>query len=91
MLVAVVREPHRIVVAASNGGADTHPHWFLNLSADPHVEVLIDGRRRPMIASVADAAARARLWPQVVRDSPAYQRYQERTSREIPLVILTER
>jgi deazaflavin-dependent oxidoreductase (nitroreductase family) len=88
MLVATLCLGDTLVLAASNGGAVRHPDWYLNLSADPEVEVLFRGRRRRMRARTADDDERAELWPRVVAASPAYGRYQERTSRLIPLVLL---
>jgi deazaflavin-dependent oxidoreductase (nitroreductase family) len=90
MLVAVWQDAGRMVVAASDGGADHHPQWYLNLRHAPRVEVLMGGRRRAMTARTATPEERARLWPEVVASSPAYGRYQARTSRVIPLVILQE-
>jgi deazaflavin-dependent oxidoreductase (nitroreductase family) len=77
----------RLVLVASFGGSPTHPHWFRNLRADPEVEV--DGRS--YTATVADDEERARLWPRIVERYPGYARYQARTSRTIPLVILERR
>ena len=77
------------VVVASRGGDDTHPAWFLNLRDDPNVEVVFKGGpRRPMVAHVATPEERARLWPQVTKKYRHYAGYQERTEREIPLVLL---
>ena len=91
MLVALVREPGRVVVAASNGGSPYHPDWFRNLVADDSVEVLAGGRHVPMRARAAAPDERAELWPRVIAGSPAYARYQQHAGREIPLVILTPR
>jgi deazaflavin-dependent oxidoreductase (nitroreductase family) len=88
MLVVVLRDGERLVVAASDGGADRHPQWYLNLCREPRVEVLMNGRRRAMTARTATAAERAELWPRVRAGAPAYGRYQDRTAREIPLVLL---
>jgi deazaflavin-dependent oxidoreductase (nitroreductase family) len=79
----------RLVVIASYGGDDRAPLWFQNLQADPAVTVEVDGKRTPMTASVADAATRARLWPQAVAMYKGYEGYQRKTDREIPLVLLT--
>lgn len=76
------------VVVASNGGDDHHPAWYLNLSANPRVEVVSKGDRRPMRATVADPDERAVLWPEVVAGHSNYAEYQERTSRQLPLVVL---
>ena len=74
-------------MAWRRGGSPTHPYWFLNLSADPRVE--IDGR--PFAARVATDEERERLWPRVVERYPGYAGYQAKTSRTIPLVVLDPR
>ena len=76
------------VVVASRGGDDTHPAWYLNLRDNPAVTVRVRDVTRPMTARVATAAERAELWPRIVADHRNYGGYQERTSREIPLVFL---
>ena len=77
------------VVVASRGGDDTHPAWFLNLRDNPGVMVSIQGAAaQKMTARVATPAERAELWPRVTVDHRNYAEYQEKTEREIPLVIL---
>jgi deazaflavin-dependent oxidoreductase (nitroreductase family) len=89
MLTSPVQEGDTFVVVASRGGDDFHPAWFLNLRADPAVEVkLKDGRKRPMRARVATPEERERLWPQVTSAYKTYAGYQRKTDREIPLVLL---
>lgn len=78
----------RYVLVASNGGADQHPAWFLNLAADPLVEVQVARTRTPMRARRASAAERAALWPRMTHTYPGYTTYQERTRREIPVVLV---
>lgn len=75
-------------VIGSKGGADGHPAWFLNLRDNPDVEVQVGRRRRRARARVAAGAERERLWRQATRVWPQYERYQSRTSREIPVVLL---
>jgi len=91
MLTAPIHEPNRIVVIASKGGDDRHPYWYLNLVADPDVEVTENGVTRPMRARTADEAEKARLWPQIVRANPGYAGYQQKTSRDIPVVVCEPR
>ena len=72
-------------VAASNGGHDRHPAWFLNLQANPDVDVVMRDRSGPMRARVASREEKAALWPQVVAAYGDYAVYQQRTERDIPL------
>jgi len=68
---------------------DHHPAWFLNLRDDPNVEVTTKGQpKRRMVARIANAEERARLWPLVTADHKNYAGYQTKTDREIPLVLL---
>ncbi len=91
MLTSPIQEGTMLVVVASRGGDDNHPAWFLNLRDHPQVEVAYAGRpARPMLARVATAEERARLWPLIVADHKNYAGYQARTTREIPLVLLEE-
>jgi deazaflavin-dependent oxidoreductase (nitroreductase family) len=80
-----------IVVVGSNGGDDRTPAWVHNLEAQPDVEVELRGRRQPMRAAIADDARRAELWPRAVAAYPQYAKYQEKTTRTIPLVLLAAR
>jgi F420H(2)-dependent quinone reductase len=86
-----VRDGENIVIVASKGGDPRHPSWFHNLRAHPDVRVQIGSRQRPVRAHVADPQERARLWPKALEVYPGYEGYQERTAREIPLVILRPR
>jgi deazaflavin-dependent oxidoreductase (nitroreductase family) len=76
------------VVVASKGGSDQHPLWYLNLVDDPQVEVQVKGDRFKARARTADAEERARLWPVMAATFPPYDEYQQKTDREIPVVIL---
>ncbi|MGH8999361.1 MAG: nitroreductase family deazaflavin-dependent oxidoreductase, partial [Acidimicrobiia bacterium] len=80
----------RTVIVASYGGDDRAPQWFRNLTADPEVTIQIGGRTRRMRAQVAEPDEKARLWPRLVEMYGDYAAYQQQTSRDIPLVILTE-
>ena len=78
----------RYVVVASNGGNDEHPDWFKNLLAHPDVTVQVKGDRFRARARAANPDERARLWPEMAEVWPDYDRYQKRTGREIPVVLL---
>ncbi|KAF0963768.1 nitroreductase/quinone reductase family protein [Rhodococcus sp. T7] len=89
MLTVPVTEGDTRVVVASRGGDDRHPAWFLNLQANPVVQLSVQGQpAQSMRARVANPEERARLWPQVTAAYKGYAGYQKRTDREIPLVLL---
>jgi F420H(2)-dependent quinone reductase len=77
-----------LVVVASAGGQPKHPAWYLNLEADPAVEVEIGGAKEPRHARTATPEKHAELWPRLVAIYAGYDKYQAKTEREIPLVIL---
>lgn len=76
------------VIVASNGGADQHPAWFLNLEHTSAAEVRVKRRRIAVTAERASAEEKERLWPLITAMYPAYGGYQRRTRRDIPVVIL---
>jgi len=89
MLTSPMRDGTALVVVASRGGDDQPPAWFLNLQADPDVEVVLQGQPpQRMRARVATAEERARLWPKIAADHTNYADYQTKTTREIALVLL---
>lgn len=76
------------LVVASKGGDDSPPAWFLNLTADPHVEVQIKGERFAALARVAAPAEKPEMWATMVEAWPDYDNYQTKTDREIPVLVL---
>jgi deazaflavin-dependent oxidoreductase (nitroreductase family) len=80
-----------VVIVASKGGYPQNPAWYYNLLAHPDTTVQIRAERRPVHARAASAEERERLWPLVVAVYPSYESYQQRTNREIPLVVLEPR
>jgi deazaflavin-dependent oxidoreductase (nitroreductase family) len=88
MLTSPVHDGDTIVLVASYGGDDRNPTWFLNLRDHPEVEATMSGKRRHLRARVASAEEKAELWPRVTAAYKGYAGYQERTDRDIPLVIL---
>jgi deazaflavin-dependent oxidoreductase (nitroreductase family) len=76
------------LVVASKGGADAPPAWYLNLQADPDVEVQVEGDRFNARARTASAQEKPALWRTMTAAWPAYDEYQEKTGREIPVVVL---
>jgi deazaflavin-dependent oxidoreductase (nitroreductase family) len=76
------------MVIASKGGAPQHPLWYLNLQANPSAEVTIGRRTRHVRARDAQGEERERLWRSLADVYPGYDRYAQKTSREIPVVVL---
>ncbi|MGH3662284.1 MAG: nitroreductase/quinone reductase family protein [Micromonosporaceae bacterium] len=90
MLTAPVVDGDMIVIVASRGGDPTHPAWYFNLRERPDVEVSFQNApKRTMTARTASPEERAALWPRVTSTFRGYAGYQRRTTREIPLVVLT--
>ena len=83
-----LRDSDDLVLIASNGGHDWHPAWYFNLRADPAAEVQIRRRTQRVTARPADAGERERLWPRMVALYAGYAKYQAKTGRPIPLVVL---
>ena len=86
-----IKDGDDLVLVASKGGYPRHPGWFHNLQAHPDTTVQVGSERREVHARVATPEERERLWPRVVESYGSYRDYQERTEREIPLVILEPR
>ena len=82
-----MRDGEDIVVVASKGGMPQHPDWYLNVAANPEVEMEIGDHSERYVARTADTEERASLWPRLVEVYSSYDDYQARTDREIPVVI----
>lgn len=78
-----------VVLIASKGGHPRHPLWYLNLSANPEVEVLRGRTKEARAARTATDEEKARLWPIITAKYKGYADYQEKTDRDIPVVILS--
>lgn len=85
------RDGENVVVVGSYGGADKHPAWFLNVRANPDVEIEIGRDRLPVRAKVAGPEEREAMWAKVTEVWPSFDTYQGRTEREIPIVVLSPR
>ena len=84
-----IRDGSCFVIIASNAGSDRHPAWYLNLQQNPEAQIQVRERVLDVRAQTAQGDERQRLWSQVLAAAPGYADYQTRTTREIPLVILT--
>jgi deazaflavin-dependent oxidoreductase (nitroreductase family) len=81
----------RWVVVASKGGAPDHPDWYKNLEANPEATIQVKADRIPVRARSLQGEERARLWQRMTEVWPAYDEYQQRTDRQIPVVALERR
>jgi deazaflavin-dependent oxidoreductase (nitroreductase family) len=77
------------LIVASKGGADEPPAWYLNLQADPNVEIQVKGDRFNVTARDANADEKPDLWKTMTSEWPQYDEYQQKTDREIPVVVLS--
>ena len=76
------------VLAASNGGADYHPDWWLNLEANSQADIQVGSKRLEVTAYEVEGEERAKLWQRFVKMEERYANYEKRTKRHIPIVIL---
>ena len=76
-----------MILAASRGGSDKNPMWYLNLKANPQVQVQIKGEVLNLTAHEANEEERQQYWAKLVAMYPTFEDYQAWTDRVIPLVI----
>ncbi|MCF6473067.1 nitroreductase family deazaflavin-dependent oxidoreductase [Nonomuraea sp. MG754425] len=76
------------LVVASKGGDPDHPQWYKNLQADPEVKVQVMGDRFTATARTAQSGEKPDMWRVMARTWPDYDEYQQKTDREIPIVVL---
>ena len=79
------------LIVASKGGADEPPAWFLNLEADPEVQVQVKGDRFTAQARTASSDEKPEMWKTMTAEWPAYDDYQKKTDRQIPVIVLKPR
>jgi deazaflavin-dependent oxidoreductase (nitroreductase family) len=88
------RDGRDYLVVASNGGSDKPPGWLFNIEAKPEVELRVGRQQFAATARVVDGddPEHQRLWEIVnANNHGRYRRYQTRTARKIPVVVLTPR
>ncbi|WP_367048025.1 nitroreductase family deazaflavin-dependent oxidoreductase [Streptomyces sp. Je 1-332] len=77
-----------VLVVASNGGADQPPLWYRNIEANPEVQVQVKSDRYTARARTAGPDEKPDMWRTMAATWPAYDDYQRKTDREIPVVVL---
>jgi deazaflavin-dependent oxidoreductase (nitroreductase family) len=78
----------RYLIVASKGGAPEPPAWYVNLQADPSATIQVWGERIPVRARDATPEEKPELWKVMTAEWPAYDEYQTKTDRPIPVVVL---
>ena len=82
------RDGNRYIVVASRGGAKHHPSWYLNLVEHPEVTIQVGSETFTARARTANADEKPGLWRLMTAIWPDYDRYQAKTDRDIPVVII---
>jgi deazaflavin-dependent oxidoreductase (nitroreductase family) len=82
------KDGENFVIVASKGGAEHHPAWFLNLEANPAVGFQVVDKKFSGTAMITEGAERKRLFDMMAKIFPPYIAYQEKTEREIPVIVL---
>lgn len=86
--VMYLSESPNYIITASNNGGEKPPAWWLNLKGNPQATIEIGGDMKLVTIEQAGPEEKKRLWVQLVAKAPAFEGYQKRTQREIPMVIL---
>lgn len=84
-----VEHDGKYAVIASRGGAPTHPVWYFNLVQNPHVELQDGAVKRDYLAEEVSGEERDIWWERAVAAYPDYADYQQKTTRQIPVFVLT--
>jgi deazaflavin-dependent oxidoreductase (nitroreductase family) len=89
--LAYFRDGDDYVIVASKGGAETNPDWYHNLLAEPSATIEVGTEQFDVTARPADEHERERLWAMITSANPAFADYEQKTTRSIPVVILSPR
>ncbi|HZD13116.1 MAG TPA: nitroreductase family deazaflavin-dependent oxidoreductase [Candidatus Binatus sp.] len=87
--LARFRDGDRYIVVASKGGAPTNPDWYHNLLANPKATIELGSEQLEVTAKPASSSERKTLWTMITTQNPMFKDYEKKTSRTIPVVILT--
>jgi deazaflavin-dependent oxidoreductase (nitroreductase family) len=87
--LAYFRDGDDYVIVASKGGAETDPDWYHNLLAEPSATIEVGTEQFDVTARPADEHERERLWAMITSANPAFADYEQKTTRTIPVVILS--
>jgi deazaflavin-dependent oxidoreductase (nitroreductase family) len=88
--VAYIHDGERIVIIASKGGAPSHPDWYYNIVANPRVTAEVGTEQLRLRAIVSTEPERTRLYNKMIEKMPGFAEYQKKTTRIIPVIILSQ-
>jgi deazaflavin-dependent oxidoreductase (nitroreductase family) len=83
-----LRDGSAYVIIASYGGLPRNPAWYLNLNSQPEATIQVKRQKLRVKAETANPEKRRELWARLIEAAPGYANYEQRTSREIPVVVL---
>lgn len=83
------RDGDDLIVVASRAGSNFNPAWWSNLKASPATTIQVGSERLSVLARQATPEEKEELWPRLVANYRHYATYEERTDREIPVIVLT--
>lgn len=84
-----LKDNDRYVIIASKAGADSHPDWYYNVTANPEVSIEVGSEKLDAVATVAEEPERTRLYGKMEAKSSGFTEYKNKTSRVIPVIVLT--
>jgi len=93
LTLPLIYTPHGddVLLVASKGGMERHPLWYLNLVAEPEIEIQVGSTTRKMLSRQASDEEKKELWPRLCEVYPDFDDYQRRTERNIPVMICSPR
>ncbi|HBC56918.1 MAG TPA: nitroreductase family deazaflavin-dependent oxidoreductase [Gammaproteobacteria bacterium] len=88
--LAYFKQKENWIITASNAGSAHHPAWYYNLIHQPTVQIQVKNEHYTVTAEQVDMAEKDKLWAQLIEKYPNFQSYQQKTTREIPMFILSK-
>ena len=78
-------------IFASQAGADVHPDWYYNVTANPETSIEVGAETVAVTARVLDADEREPIWTTQKSNYSNFVEYEEKTDRVIPVIMLEPR
>ena len=78
----------KVIIVGSNGGNPKNPAWVKNVTLVPEIKINIKGKEVDVKAHLADEDEQDLYWPMVIETFAVWQRFQERSERQFPIVVL---